>query len=249
MVLVLRSIVIWLVALPFTLLSCVVLLVLLPLPGRAPRGEHLIRWWAGVLLRLAGIQSHLHGREHIPVEGPCIYVANHQSALDIPLCMALLPGRVRMLAKSTLFYIPVFGWTIQAEGFVPVDRHDRKKAGRSLTPAAELIRQGHRVFIFAEGTRSRTGVPGRFKTGAFRLAVDSGAPIVPLAIIGAERAMPPRSKLVRTGRVEIIAGEPIAPIAGEEANVMALRDRVHRWITETKAAHDREQPSSSSASF
>jgi 1-acyl-sn-glycerol-3-phosphate acyltransferase len=223
---ILHSLWVWGAAVSFTLLSSLVLLLLTPLPGQRTRGERVVRWWARRVLDIAGIRAGLEGGEKIPGGETCIFVANHQSMMDIPACMA----------KRSLFHIPIFGWLLYLEGFVPVDRYDPKRARESLGPAERRLRKGRRLFVFPEGTRSRTGVPGTFKSGAFRLSLKTGIPVIPLTIVGAEHVMAPRSKIVRPGPITIVVGDPIHPEDAKDRN--DLRSRARSWIVETKARRD-----------
>ncbi|MFO7769009.1 MAG: lysophospholipid acyltransferase family protein [bacterium] len=222
----------WLLALPFTLAASASLLLLTPFPGRRRRGDAMIRWWARNVLRIAGIPHRMTGEENLPEEddAPCVFVSNHTSMLDIPVCLAHLPGHVRLLAKRSLFRIPVFGWLLRMEGFVPVDRSSQRRARRSLRPASERIGGGTRVFVFPEGTRSRTGEPGPFKTGAFRLAIQAGVPVVPLAMVGAGEVLRPKSMRVKEGEVTLVVGPPIETGGLGEEDRHEVRRRAETWI-------------------
>lgn len=226
-----------LLALPFTLAASATLLILAPLPGRRRRGDAMIRWWARSVLRITGVRHRVVGEGNLPADedAPCIFVSNHTSALDIPVCLAHLPGHVRLLAKRSLFQVPVFGWLLRLEGFVPVDRSSQRRARRSLRPAAERIREGTRVFVFPEGTRGRTGELSPFKTGAFRLAIQAGVPVIPLAVSGAREILPPRSVRVKEGVVTLAVGPPIPTEGRTEEDRHQLREEAKRWIQQTLA--------------
>jgi 1-acyl-sn-glycerol-3-phosphate acyltransferase len=237
----------WIAVAFFTVFASAIAIIALIFPGGRRYNIWHVRWWARALMRIARVRVDARGLENIPAEGACIYVANHQSLLDIPAVTSILPGRVRFMAKRSLFKIPIFGWCLSLEGFVPVDRADREKAGRSLEPAEKVLDTGTRLFVFPEGTRSRTGEMGTFKTGAFRLAIATGVPIVPVAIIGAEKALAPGRKLIRAGTVTVVAGEPIDPAGMNQNQRHQFRDQAREWIEETRAAYGRERSDSSEA--
>lgn len=232
-----KSRIVWTSVIIFTFLVASICLAVLILPGGKNVTVKLIRWWAKGALKLAGVKYDVVGIENVPEDRPVVYVANHQSTLDIPVCMAALPGRVRMMAKHTLFKIPVFGWLLHAEGFVPVNRKDHKKARMSLEPAARNLKKGVSIFVFPAGTRSRTGEVGSFKTGAYRLAIEAGVPIVPLALVGAEDLLEAARSLIKKGKITLIVGEPI------ETEDLAMTDRIRvrnetwQWISETKKSY------------
>lgn len=232
-----RSATIWLLVLSFTLGASLLLTFSRLLPGGKRLNEALVRKWASGTLRLAGIPWRIEGNDRVPEEGACIFVANHQSSVDIPVCLAALPGRVRMMAKRSLFRIPIFGWLLRLEDFIPVDRSAGRKARLSLAPAERFLRDGGRLLVFPEGTRSRTGELGMFKTGAFRLALSTGAPIVPVVIVGSDRVLPPKSKRFYPGEVVVAIGEPIITRGLESTQRHPLRDRARAWIEQTRRAY------------
>lgn len=232
-----KSRIIWTSVIVFTFLVASTCLAVLILPGGKNVTVKLIRWWAKWALKLAGVKYDVVGIENVPEDRPVVYVANHQSTLDIPVCMAALPGRVRMMAKHTLFKIPVFGWLLHAEGFVPVNRKDHKKARMSLKPAARNIKKGVSIFVFPAGTRSRTGEVGSFKTGAYRLAIEAGVPIVPLTLVGAEDLLGAARSLIKKGKITLIVGEPIETGDLEMTDRIRVRDETWQWISETKKSY------------
>jgi 1-acyl-sn-glycerol-3-phosphate acyltransferase len=232
-----RSAVTWLLVLPFTLGVCLLLVPARLLPGGKRLTERIVRFWGARSMRMAGIPWKIEGLDRVPLEGACIFVANHQSSVDIPVCLAALPGRVRMMAKRSLFHIPIFGWMLSLEEFIPVDRSTSRKARLSLGPAERFLRKGGRLLIFPEGTRSRDGELGMFKTGAFRLALSTGAPIVPLVIMGADDVLPPKSKRFYPGEVVLAVGEPIMTRGLESSERHPLRDRARAWIEQTRMVY------------
>jgi 1-acyl-sn-glycerol-3-phosphate acyltransferase len=244
---VIRSAVIWVAVIGLTLLVSVGGLLVGLLPGGRRVSQKMIRGWGRNTLRIAGVSYRTVGLESIDLEGPCIFVANHQSTLDIPICIATLPGRVRMLGKHSLFRIPVFGWLLHREGFVPVNRKAKAKARLSLGAAERSLKRGARVFVFPEGTRTRTGELNLFKTGAFRLALATGVPIIPVTIIGARRILPAKHMLLNRGEIVLVAGEPIVTEGREASDRHQIRNRAREWIATTKESYEAELfPSSSS---
>lgn len=183
--------------------------------------------WAPPLLRAAGARLCVRGLERLEGTGPCIFVANHQSMLDIAVVFAALPVNLRFVAKKVLAFIPFLGWYMWAMGMVFVDRSNRRQAISSLTRAGAQIRAGAHVIAFPEGTRSRDGRVLPFKKGIFMLALEAQVPIVPVAIEGAQRVLPSDGFRVRPGEVQVAVGAPI-PTAGLGPDDRdALMARVH----------------------
>ena len=200
---------------PWTLF---VILTGVPLSFVSPDWLHTYaRFWARVGLVLAGVRLEVSGREHIPAGRPVLYMSNHQGNFDILALYAGLPGQFRWLAKEELFRVPLFGLAMRRTGYIPVNRGDRRKAAASMKYAVERITSGASVVVFPEGTRSPDGSLLPFKKGGFMLALDAGAPLVPVAISGSREIMPKHSRWIRGGtiRVDIF---PAVPTEGKSTH-------------------------------
>ncbi|HEY0708049.1 MAG TPA: lysophospholipid acyltransferase family protein [Polyangia bacterium] len=191
----------------------------------------LARHWSRSLLWFAGVKVDVTWRAPLSADGRAyVFMANHLSTVDIWAIYAAFPFRLRMLAKKQLAHIPLFGWAMRAGRFIFIDRGNAAAARRSIDQAKERIRHGHHVLIFPEGTRSRDGRLAPFKKGGFHLAIDAGAPIVPVAIRGSQEPMPPGSLLLAPGHVEIVVGAPIPTEGLSEEDRHHLLDRVRTII-------------------
>lgn len=145
------------------------------------------------------------GREHVPARGPVILAANHRSFLD-PFVIATLVRRpVYFVAKRELFRRRGVGWLLNALGAFPVDRGASDAA--AMATACELLDRGECVVIFPEGTRVRSGGLGRAHRGVGRLALETGAPVVPVAVMGTEDVR--RGWCIRPRRVRLRCGSPL----------------------------------------
>lgn len=107
----------------------------------------------------------------------------------------------------------------------------------SLEPAARNLKKGVSIFVFPAGTRSRTGEVGSFKTGAYRLAIEAGVPIVPLALVGAEDLLEAARSLIKKGKITLIVGEPIETEDLAMTDRIRVRDETWQWISETKKSY------------
>ncbi len=171
------------------------------------------RRWARCLLAVCGVRVLVRGAEHIAPGSICVWTANHQSYLDIPVVFAWLPADFRIMAKASLFHFPFLGWHLRRSGHMPVERDNPARAARSLLAAAAHVRRGTAVFIFPEGGRSPDGQLQEFKTGAFLLAIKAETPVVPVTIRGTIAVLPMHSWNVRPSAVELVLHAPI-PTAG-----------------------------------
>jgi len=172
-------------------------------------GYFILKNWTRGGLFLYGIKVNLSGNKNIEKGKGYIYVSNHLSYLDILVLLATIPDNIRMVYKSEISRIPIFGWAMLACGFISINRSNIKSAMRSLEKGAEKVKKGLSVLIFPEGTRSPDGKTAEFKRGMFLLAEASGADIIPVSISGTYELLPKNSTLVSSGRVNLVIGEPL----------------------------------------
>jgi 1-acyl-sn-glycerol-3-phosphate acyltransferase len=178
-----------------------------------PRGRWALavtRLWSAGLLRASGVRLEVRRAAELDPGASYVYLANHQSLFDIPALLLAAPGRLRMVAKQSLFRIPVFGWGLAAAGFVSVDRGDKASARQSFAAAEQRLRSGGSILLFPEGTRSNGDTLLPFKRGGFLLALRTGLPIVPVGVRGTRAVQAPRQRSIRPGTVEVRFGAPIA---------------------------------------
>lgn len=186
--------------------------------------------WSRILLLLCKTKVEVIGAENIPPGKARVFMANHQSDFDIFIALAYVPGQFRWIAKKELFAIPVFGRAMKSAGYIEIDRQNHEKALHSLDLAAARIREGKSVMTFPEGTRSRNGEIKTFKQGTFYLAIQSGAPIVPITIIGSGDIMPRRSLNIKPGKIKVIIDKPIATQGYTVENRRELVEKVRQVI-------------------
>ncbi len=163
------------------------------------------------VVEVLAIDLRITGGEEVLPTATYVYMSNHQSHLDIPVLYASLPSpTIRMVGKTELFKIPVWGRGLREAEFIEVDRSDRTRAVASMRRAAELVRDGVSIYLAPEGTRSKDGRIGALKKGGFHLATSTGAPIVPVAIRGTLDILPPGGRSAQPGRtVHVHIGTPI----------------------------------------
>lgn len=190
----------------------------------------------GVRLGLgaAGIRFVAVGESHVQIGRGAVYCANHSSNLEPPIiymALAAIHPRLKILYKAELrAAMPVLRNAFDLVGFVPIDRGNRDQSSRAIDQAAEALAAGDSFMIFPEGTRSRTGRLLPFKKGGFVMAIKGQAPIVPVAVQGADAAMRKGSPVIRPVTVRVNIGEPIAVEGLEFKDRNVLIDRTRRAI-------------------
>jgi 1-acyl-sn-glycerol-3-phosphate acyltransferase len=184
------------------------------------------------LLRIAGADLTVSGKENIPKGKPAIYVANHCSHLDIGVLCRTAPVNLHFIGKKELAWIPIVGWYMYIAGHIFIDRSDRRKAVTSLRAAALKINQGKNVIMFPEGTRSKNGELASFKSGAFHLALDAGVNIIPIHIEGTHGVWPATSNKITPGKVNVKIGSPIDTSKYTKKTVKELMAVTHSAVEE-----------------
>ncbi len=197
------------------------------------RGDRLY-WFTVGWLRLAtwgskvicGVRHRIHGWENLP-DGAVILCPKHQSTWETFAFPTLMPKPLCYVFKRELLLIPFFGWAMGRLDMIHIDRSRRTEAWNKVAEQGRrFMADGHWVIMFPEGTRTPRGSQGAYKSGATRLAVTTGVPVVPIAVTSA-RCWPRKSFVLRPGVVDISIGRPI-PATGREPD--ELMREVEGWI-------------------
>ena len=169
-------------------------------------------WWSKELLSKAQVALQVRGLDHLRGPGAFVVMSNHQSLYDIPALYQALPLRLRMVAKTELFRIPIWAQAMRVAGFVELDRSARTRAIESLERAKAALAEGTSIWIAPEGTRSRDGSLGAFKLGGFHLAMGASARILPVTVSGTRQILPAKTGRVVPGAVvRVTVHAPIIP--------------------------------------
>ena len=203
------------------------------------RCEEAARAWASVGLGGAGGGGILEDEAVIDSSLPQVLVTNHVSWIDVLVLAAFVPGRYVFVAKKEVEKIPVFGAAVRACGHIYIDRGDKTRALASLDIARKRLEEAApTVIIFPEGTRSNTGELGPFKKGAFVLAIQTGASVVPAAIFGSREVMKRGSFLINSGIVRVHFGEPIQVGGYSMASRSKLTHRAQQVVSELQKRYE-----------
>jgi len=182
-----------------------------------------VLWAARVL---CGIRWQVEGREHLP-DGPAILLSKHQSTWETFYYPSNLPRELCFVFKRELLFLPFFGWGIALLEMIHIDRRRGRDAFESIVAqGTRKLAEGRWIVMFPEGTRTPVGSQGRYKSGGSRLAVRTGAPVVPIAVNAGECW--PKGRFVKTpGLVTVSFGPPIASTGRDPEE---LNQEVERWI-------------------
>jgi 1-acyl-sn-glycerol-3-phosphate acyltransferase len=192
-------------------------------------------WLVRTSYRVAGIRIAVEGRERVPADTACIFMANHVSNLDPQALIPEIPGRTSAFLKRSLMNIPIVGYGFKLGEFIPVDRSGSAAgAQESVAAAKQLLAKGIHITTFVEGTRSKDGRMLPFKKGPFYLAMETGAPCIPVSIYGTETMMAKGSLRIRPGTAHIVFHAPIYPsgFANREDLLQAVRAAIASGLPE-----------------
>ncbi|MDQ3907092.1 MAG: 1-acyl-sn-glycerol-3-phosphate acyltransferase [Acidobacteriota bacterium] len=199
----------------------------------AGRREWVYPWalWGGrVWLRLSGMKVVARGHERLDPRETYIFVANHHSYLDTATLFCYVGRRIGLLAKKELLKVPILGYGMGYVNVLAIDRSNRERAIETVRVATDRMRRGVSFGVFAEGTRARPGELLPFKKGAFHMAIDARAAVVPVAIKNTDALMGKGTGVARSGTIEIVILPPI-----ETAGLSTERDEdVAQLIAETR---------------
>lgn len=200
------------------------------------RGEPLYRiarTWLRLVIEglrvICGVRWRVSGFEHLPLgqTSPAILLVKHQSTFETFLLPVLMPHPLAYVFKKELLYVPFFGWAIGRLDMIHIDRSQRAQAFRKVVEqGVALLAKGVWIIMFPEGTRIARGQAGQYKSGGTRLAVATGAPVIPIAVTSA-KVWPRKAFIKRAGVVDVSIGAPI-PSAGRDPEELVRE--VETWI-------------------
>jgi 1-acyl-sn-glycerol-3-phosphate acyltransferase len=200
--------------------------------GRTPLWWFAVNWFRLVIWGcrvFLGIQVRVKGMENLPKgeASPAVLLSKHQSTLETLLLPTLMPHPLAFVFKRELLRIPFFGWSMARLDMIHIDRESRAKSLKQVvTQGKALLAQGVWIIMFPEGTRIDRGQKGTYQTAGTRLAVEAGAPVIPIAV-SSGRCWPRKGFIKYPGVVQVSVGKPIASVGREPKELMR---EVEAWI-------------------
>jgi 1-acyl-sn-glycerol-3-phosphate acyltransferase len=199
---------------------------------------YFIRGWARTWCFLIGLKFRIHGLEHIDKNTPYIFIFNHSSYLDAPAIPMAIHREIKALGKKELASIPIFGFLISHVA-IWVDRKNAESKKESLQKLKAVLSDGTSIVVAPEGTRNestQTLLP--FQNGAFKLAIETGLSIMPMAIIGAGKLMNKNSLLIKPGTVHIYFSKAISPQSPLPEEIALLKDKAYNRLEAMILTHE-----------
>ncbi|MFV1971464.1 MAG: lysophospholipid acyltransferase family protein, partial [Acidimicrobiia bacterium] len=193
-----------------TLLFAVFIIIYGAFRPAAPIHDKILKVWSGLWLRIPPVRFDVEGTENVDPHQRYVVASNHLSMFDIPLLFRTLPLHGRFLAKKEVFKIPLVSQAMRTVGIIEINREKGGSSRQAINDGARVAAErGYSLLIFPEGTRSTDGELLPFHKGVFRIAIDTGLPLLPVVIEGTERVSTPGSKVFFPGRASMRILDPI----------------------------------------
>ncbi|WP_050615316.1 lysophospholipid acyltransferase family protein [Bacillus testis] len=194
----------------------------------------LAKHWSKTLVRISGTKVTVIGEENMPT-GAVLLVSNHEGNFDIPVLLGFLEKPFGFISKIEVLKIPIVHKWMRIMNCVFMDRKDRRQSIQAIRQGIAILKEGHSLSVFPEGTRSKGGPVGEFKAGSLRLASDAQVPIVPIAIKGTSGAMEKNKGWIKPAEVTISILPPLTYEQYKEMAMVELAKKIEAEIAAEKA--------------
>ncbi|PEJ29155.1 1-acyl-sn-glycerol-3-phosphate acyltransferase [Bacillus pseudomycoides] len=168
-------------------------------------------WFGKKMVRVAGSTVQVNGIENVPKDKPVLVVSNHQSDMDIPVLLGYLNKPIGFVSKAEIKKFPIVPTWMELMNCVFMDRSNRRQSLQAIKDGIELLKNGHSIVIFPEGTRSKAGEMGEFKAGSFHLAVKAGVAILPVTVDGTYKMFEANGNRMKPAHATVTISKPITP--------------------------------------
>lgn len=195
--------------------------------------------WLNPLVDLAGVTFVVKGKEKIPENEPIIYTPNHSGAFDIPAIILNTPQAPIFIAKKELRALPLIKDWMDVMDCVFVDRNNKNKARSSLHDAIEMVKKGRSIVVFPEGTRSKTGELGPFKGGAMKIAMETGAKVVPVLLEGTRGCLEETGNIT-AGEISVTFLDPINTQGLTKEDFFKMPEQIREIIIKEREKQQKE---------
>lgn len=188
--------------------------------------HQIVMNWAKFIIDRIGVKVEVRGKENLP-ESNCVFIMNHQGALDIPTILANIDKPMGFISKKEMLKIKPLSYWMKHMKCIFIDRENIRESVKAISQGIEYVKDGYSMAIFPEGTRSKGPIVGEFKKGSLKLGIKSGALIVPIAIDGTYKAREANNNKLRRANVVLTILKPIDPkeLSKEEQNALSEKIR------------------------
>ncbi|MDZ5473133.1 lysophospholipid acyltransferase family protein [Bacillus sp. 31A1R] len=190
------------------------------------------KYWSKTIMKITGSNIRVEGQELIP-NGPVVFISNHEGDFDIPTLLGYIDKPFGFISKIEVKKVPIISSWMTVLNCVFLDRKDRRQAIRSIREGVDILKKGHSMVIFPEGTRSKGGPIGEFKSGSFRLAKDAGVPIVPICIEGTSDVFEKNGRMIKPADIKVTILPPIEPNMYKDKDLKEIAVEVRTLIVNT----------------
>ncbi len=210
----------------YTLLLAPFIIMTAPFSRNRVPSYYLGKFWSWLILKTNGVKLVTHGMDNLSKKQSYVFISNHLSHLDTPALAIALPNQLRFVAKASLQNIPLFGFAARMAKMIFIDRDNSEKSIETINKTIKDLKNGISVLFFGEGTRSIDGEIKPLKKGGVILALKAGLPIVPITIVGSDRLLGSGKLYVKSGIINIIAGDPIDTRDYSEQTIDTLVEKI-----------------------
>ncbi len=219
----------------YTLILSLIIIIYGAFRPASPIHDHIVRHWSFLFLKIPPVGIEVEGTDKIDPSKRYVIASNHLSQFDIPLLFSVLPLHGRFLSKKEVFNIPLLGRAMRTIGIIEIDRASGISSRQAIVEGVKIAAdRGYSLIVFPEGTRSTQGDLLPFKKGAFRIAIDTGLPVVPVIISGTELINRPGSKIFRPGTARVVICDPI------ETSGMTNKDNLNDLVRRVEASMNKK---------
>lgn len=195
--------------------------------------KKIVKDWTKYILEKVHAKIEVSGRENIP-SGNCLYVSNHQGNFDIPIFLEILDDPVGFIAKKEILRFKTFSYWMRQINCIFMDRANIRESMKSINEGVQMLKDGHSMVIFPEGTRSKSEEVHEFKKGSMKLALKSGVPIVPVTINGSYKLLEKNNEYNKDNRiVKVIIHKPIYPKELSKEQQVNLAENMRKTILDS----------------
>ncbi|WP_075982025.1 lysophospholipid acyltransferase family protein [Bacillus massilinigeriensis] len=186
--------------------------------------------WSRTIMRITGSNITIQNQELIP-DGPVVFVCNHEGDFDIPVLLGFIEKPFGFVSKIEVKKVPIISSWMEAINCVFLDRANPRQAVRSIREGVNIIKKGHSILVFPEGTRSKGGPIGEFKSGSFRLARGAEVPVVPVRIKGTSEVFERNGRLIKPANITVTICQPIEAEIHKHKDLNELAKEVQQIIS------------------